>query len=135
MEAPELIRLKIQLLFSLYFNEYPDLEDRSNRYLEDIRLFKAFLDVPLKEFIPNQVLNQVRLYDDAPALFYLEKEKPLTNRRLLFRQGPRHLIFPRLGHHPWPAVGRSDLRQSSNNAGPAKIRCRWNLCQAPGLPL
>ncbi|NHJ19482.1 MAG: hypothetical protein EAX91_00970 [Candidatus Lokiarchaeota archaeon] len=72
MEDRRLIRLKIQLLFSLHFNGY----------LKDIRLFKAFLDVPLKDFIPNEVLNQVRLYDDAPALFYLERENPTSIRTI-----------------------------------------------------
>jgi len=72
MENQRLFRSKIQLLFSLHFNGY----------LRDIRLFKAFLDVPLKDFIPNEIQNQVRLYDDAPVLFYLDKENPASLRTI-----------------------------------------------------
>jgi protein-L-isoaspartate(D-aspartate) O-methyltransferase len=50
--------------------------------LKDIRLFKAFLDVPLKEFIPNEIQNQVRFYSDAPVLFYLDKENPESLRTI-----------------------------------------------------
>ncbi len=66
MENRKLFRSKIQLLFTLYFNGY----------LKDIRLFKAFLDVPLKEFIPKEIQDQVRIYNDAPVLFYFDKERP-----------------------------------------------------------
>ncbi len=72
MENQRLFRSKIQLLFSLHFNGY----------LRDIRLFKAFLDVPLKDFVPNEIQNQVRLYDDAPVLFYLDKENPASLRTI-----------------------------------------------------
>jgi len=72
MENRRLFRSKIHLLFSLHFNGY----------LRDIRLFKAFLDVPLKDFIPNEIQNQVRFYDDAPVLFYLDKENPASLRTI-----------------------------------------------------
>jgi len=72
MENRRLFRSKIQLLFSLHFNGY----------LRDIRLFKAFLDVPLKEFIPNEIQDQVRIYGDAPVLFYLDKENPTSLRTI-----------------------------------------------------
>jgi protein-L-isoaspartate(D-aspartate) O-methyltransferase len=72
MENERLIRLKIQLLFSLHFNGY----------LRDIRLFRAFLDVPLQDFIPKEILGEVRLYDDAPVLFYLDKENPASLRTI-----------------------------------------------------
>lgn len=72
MENQRLFRSKIQLLFSLHFNGY----------LTDIRLFKAFLDVPLKDFVPSEIQNQVRLYDDAPVLFYLDKENPASLRTI-----------------------------------------------------
>ncbi len=72
MENQRLFRSKIQLLFSLHFNGY----------LRDIRLFKAYLDVPLKPFIPNEIQNQVRFYDDAPVLFYLDKENPTSLRTI-----------------------------------------------------
>ena len=72
MENRKLFRSKIQLLFTLYFNGY----------LRDIRLFKAFLDVPLKEFIPKEIQDQVRIYNDAPVLFYFNKERPDTLRTI-----------------------------------------------------
>ncbi len=72
MENRKLFRSKIQLLFTLYFNGY----------LRDIRLFKAFLDVPLKEFIPKEIQDQVRIYNDAPVLFYFNKEHPDTLRTI-----------------------------------------------------
>ena len=72
MENRKLFRSKIQLLFTLYFNGY----------LRDIRLFKAFLDVPLKEFIPKEIQDQVRIYNDAPVLFYFNKEQPETLRTI-----------------------------------------------------
>jgi protein-L-isoaspartate(D-aspartate) O-methyltransferase len=50
--------------------------------LRDIRLFRAFLDVPLKDFIPNEIQDQVRIYDDAPVLFYLDKENPKSLRTI-----------------------------------------------------
>ncbi|GAH55554.1 unnamed protein product, partial [marine sediment metagenome] len=72
MENRKLFRSKIQLLFTLYFNGY----------LRDIRLFKAFLDVPLKDFIPKEIQDQVRIYNDAPVLFYFNKERPETLRTI-----------------------------------------------------
>lgn len=72
MENHKIFRSKIQLLFTLYFNGY----------LRDIRLFKAFLDVPLKEFIPKEIQDQVRIYNDAPVLFYFNKERPETLRTI-----------------------------------------------------
>ena len=72
MENRKLFRSKIQLLFTLYFNGY----------LRDIRLFRAFLDVPLKEFIPKEIQDQVRIYNDAPVLFYFNKERPETLRTI-----------------------------------------------------
>jgi len=62
--------LKIQLLLSLLYN----------RYLKDIRLFKAFLDVELENFIPKKILPSVRIYDDAPVLFYYDRERPESLR-------------------------------------------------------
>ncbi len=38
--------------------------------LRDKRLYKAFLEVPLEEFIPTQYLDPIKLYDDRPNLFY-----------------------------------------------------------------
>ena len=56
---------KIQLLFSLV----------GNGYLKDIRLFKAFLDVNLEEFVPDEYAYHVRFYDDRPALFYHQNDE------------------------------------------------------------
>ncbi len=64
MENNTLYEAKIHLLFSLV----------GNNYLKDIRLFKAFLDVHLEEFIPEEFAYHVRLYDDRPALFYHQNE-------------------------------------------------------------
>ncbi len=72
MENRKLFRSKIQLLFTLYFNGY----------LRDIRLFQAFLDVPLKEFIPKEIQDQVRIYNDAPVLFYFNREQPESLRTI-----------------------------------------------------
>ena len=64
MENNTLYEAKIHLLFSLV----------GNGYLKDIRLFKAFLDVHLEEFVPEEFAYHVRLYDDRPALFYHQNE-------------------------------------------------------------
>jgi protein-L-isoaspartate(D-aspartate) O-methyltransferase len=62
----------MQLLFTLIYNGY----------LKDIRLVKAFLDVPLKNFIPNELHSHFKIYTDAPMLFYLNKENPETLRTI-----------------------------------------------------
>jgi len=72
MESRKLFRSKIQLLFTLIYNGY----------LRDIRLVKAFLDVPLKKFIPNELHSRFKIYTDAPVLFYLNRENPETLRTI-----------------------------------------------------
>jgi len=72
MESRKLFRSKIQLLFALIYNGY----------LRDIRLVKAFLDVPLKKFIPSELHSHFKIYNDAPVLFYLNKVKPETLRTI-----------------------------------------------------
>jgi len=72
MENRKLFRSKIQLLFTLIYNGY----------LRDIRLVKAFLNVPLKKFIPNELYSHFKIYNDAPVLFYLNKENPETLRTI-----------------------------------------------------
>ena len=72
MESRKLFRSKIQLLFTLIYNGY----------LRDIRLVRAFLDVPLKKFIPNELHSHFKIYTDAPVLFYLNKENPETLRTI-----------------------------------------------------
>ncbi|MFX0012312.1 MAG: hypothetical protein ACFE9R_18515 [Candidatus Hermodarchaeota archaeon] len=63
---------KIQLLFSLL----------TNGYLRDIRLFKAFLKVNLEEFVPKDILPQVRLYLDSPVVFFYDKDYHETVRTI-----------------------------------------------------
>jgi len=72
LEDNKLFHSKIQLLFSLLYNGY----------LRDIRLFKAFLDVHLKEFVPKRLVNKIRIYDDAPVLFFFEEENHETLRTI-----------------------------------------------------
>ena len=42
-------------------------------YLKDQRLFEAFLEVPLEEFIPKEFADPRKIYEDIPNLFYYEK--------------------------------------------------------------
>lgn len=42
-------------------------------YLKDMRLFNAFLEVPLEEFIPEEFVDPRKIYEDMPNLFYYEK--------------------------------------------------------------
>ncbi|MFW9945752.1 MAG: protein-L-isoaspartate O-methyltransferase [Candidatus Odinarchaeota archaeon] len=72
MERNKVFYSKIQLLLSLLYNGY----------LKDIRLFKAFLDVQLEKFVPKEILPSVRIYDDAPVLFYYERERPENLRTI-----------------------------------------------------
>lgn len=43
------------------------------KYLKDQRLFEAFLEVPLEEFIPKEFTDPRKIYEDIPNLFYYEK--------------------------------------------------------------
>ena len=72
MERKKVFYSKIQLLLSLLYNGY----------LKDIRLFKAFLDVQLEKFVPKEILPSVKIYDDAPVLFYYERERPENLRTI-----------------------------------------------------
>ena len=72
MESRKLFRSKIQLLFTLIYNGY----------LKDIRLVKAFLVVSLKKYIPKELHSHFKIYNDAPVLFYLNKENPDTLRTI-----------------------------------------------------
>ena len=44
-----------------------------HNYLKDMRLFNAFLEVPLEEFIPEEYADPRKIYEDMPNLFYYEK--------------------------------------------------------------
>ena len=43
------------------------------KYLNDKRLLKAFMEVPLEEFIPSEFRDPLKIYEDIPNLFYYEK--------------------------------------------------------------
>lgn len=74
VENHKLFQSKIQLLFTLLYNGY----------LKDRRLFKAFLDVQLKEFIPLEILPEVEsfVYNDRAVPFYFDREHPETLRTI-----------------------------------------------------
>ncbi|TFG06657.1 MAG: hypothetical protein EU539_07005 [Promethearchaeota archaeon] len=78
MEDSKRFELKLGLLFDLI----------RKGYLKDIRLFKAFLDLDLAEFIPRRYMFRTRIYDDAPSLFYLDK----NNRENLRTISAPHMI-------------------------------------------
>ncbi|TFG00545.1 MAG: hypothetical protein EU541_01975 [Promethearchaeota archaeon] len=40
--------------------------------LQDKRLYQAFMEVPLEEFIPRKYIDTVKLYKDIPNLFYYQ---------------------------------------------------------------
>lgn len=42
----------------------------SNNLLKDKRLYKAFLEIPLEEFIPQNYQDPLKIYQDIPNLFY-----------------------------------------------------------------
>ena len=53
-----------------------------NDILKDKRLIKAFMDVPLEKFIPEEFLSVVKLYEDVPNLFYYDKQNPNNYRTI-----------------------------------------------------
>ena len=78
MEDPKSFQGKLQLLYYLI----------SGGNLNDIRLFKAFLELNLKDFIPLRVrkyiqkLHMGNIYEDSPTLFYFDREKPESIRTI-----------------------------------------------------
>ncbi len=60
MKKEDLINKKKRLLDNLI----------QKQYLKDKRLARAFLEVPLEEFIPNKYLDALKIYEDIPNLFY-----------------------------------------------------------------
>ncbi|MHA1191793.1 MAG: hypothetical protein ACTSP9_05790 [Promethearchaeota archaeon] len=72
MEDNNLFKSKIRLLNHLLHAGY----------LNDIRLFKAFLSLPLKEFIPKRCIKYSKIYEDAPSLFYFDKTNPENMRTI-----------------------------------------------------
>jgi protein-L-isoaspartate(D-aspartate) O-methyltransferase len=53
-----------------------------NKILKDERLIKAFVDVPLEQFIPEEFIDEVKLYKDIPNLFYLDEKNPRSYRTI-----------------------------------------------------
>ncbi len=88
MEDKKLFYSKVQLLFELY--------DRG--YLKDIRLFKAFLDIELSQFIPKEAIELIKtiyprfkieqIYSDNPILFYNQEHHPEKVRTI----SAKHMI-------------------------------------------
>lgn len=72
MEDNNLFKAKIRLLNHLL----------NAGYLNDIRLFKAFLALPLKEFIPKSCIKYSNVYEDSPSLFYFDKSNPENIRTI-----------------------------------------------------
>lgn len=53
-----------------------------NEILKDKRLIRAFMEVPLEEFIPEKFFSIVRLYEDVPNLFYYDEQNPNNYRTI-----------------------------------------------------
>ncbi|MFX0034047.1 MAG: hypothetical protein ACFE9I_00225 [Candidatus Hermodarchaeota archaeon] len=53
-----------------------------NEILKDKRLIEAFMDVPLEKFIPEKLINYVKLYEDVPNLFYYDEQNPHNYRTI-----------------------------------------------------
>jgi protein-L-isoaspartate(D-aspartate) O-methyltransferase len=53
-----------------------------NDILKDKRLIKAFMEIPLEEFIPEKFFSIVKLYEDIPNLFYYDEQKPHNYRTI-----------------------------------------------------
>ena len=70
--SEQLRNKKKRLLDSLILNEI----------LTDKRLIKAFMDIPLEKFIPENLLNVLKLYEDVPNLFYFDEQNPRNYRTI-----------------------------------------------------
>ncbi|MFW9819921.1 MAG: hypothetical protein ACFFE5_09950 [Candidatus Thorarchaeota archaeon] len=53
-----------------------------NDILKDKRLVKAFMEVPLEQFIPEKFFSIVKLYEDVPNLFYYDEQNPNNYRTI-----------------------------------------------------
>ena len=55
-----------------------------NEILKDKRLIKAFIDIPLEQFIPEQFFREklAKPYEDVPNLFYYDKRNPRSYRTI-----------------------------------------------------
>ncbi|TFG21564.1 MAG: hypothetical protein EU533_05335, partial [Promethearchaeota archaeon] len=78
MEESKSFQGKLQLLYYLI----------SNGHLNDIRLFRAFLELNLTQFVPLRVRKYIQkihignIYEDSPTLFYFDKEFPENIRTI-----------------------------------------------------
>jgi protein-L-isoaspartate(D-aspartate) O-methyltransferase len=88
VEDKKLFYSKVQLLFELY----------ERGYLKDIRLFKAFLEVELSQFVPEEAIKLLKsiyprfkieqIYRDNPILFYNQENHPEKVRTI----SAKHMI-------------------------------------------
>jgi protein-L-isoaspartate(D-aspartate) O-methyltransferase len=53
-----------------------------NDILKDKRLYKAFLEVPLENFIPKKFMPYAKLYYDVPNVFYYDEGNPKSYRTI-----------------------------------------------------
>ncbi|MFX0042525.1 MAG: protein-L-isoaspartate O-methyltransferase [Candidatus Hodarchaeota archaeon] len=53
-----------------------------NEILKDKRLYKAFLEVPLENFIPKKFMPYAKLYYDVPNVFYYDESNPKSYRTI-----------------------------------------------------
>lgn len=53
-----------------------------NEILKDKRLIKAFIDIPLEHFIPEEFKKVAKPYEDVPNLFYFDKSNPRSYRTI-----------------------------------------------------
>lgn len=53
-----------------------------NEILRDKRLYKAFLEVPLENFIPKKFMPYAKLYSDVPNVFYYDESNPRSYRTI-----------------------------------------------------
>ncbi|MFX1315809.1 MAG: hypothetical protein ACFE9T_08090 [Promethearchaeota archaeon] len=53
-----------------------------NEILKDKRLYKAFLEVPLENFIPKKFMTYAKLYYDVPNVFYYDNKNPRSYRTI-----------------------------------------------------
>lgn len=72
MEKNEMFKIKLHLLLNLI----------NNGYLRDRRLFKAFLEEKLTDFIPRRHARRARIYEDVPSLFYFDRNNPESLRTI-----------------------------------------------------
>ena len=53
-----------------------------SKILKDKRLYKAFSEVPLENFIPEKFLDPTKVYQDMPNVFYFDETNPRSYRTI-----------------------------------------------------